>query len=287
MDPLYMKQLPTGTEGSDYNLENHLAVLHELFTGKIHSPEAAAKLASIALALDASLEAQLGQLWHLIFRVACENPEHQDKLVDILVDMSHLPDVTKPIEDGLDEPLILHDKRVWKDLPLLGWEIRRHWDNSILPPGTKTVEERNAAISRTVNVNRFVALLVATDEPIFLANSWFALVTLRIAIETPWVHMQADEPLEAWIPAAAAWIEVLGAEIYEWDEEYESGHLAGALGSGGPLWKGKHGFSKERWTFWRERFGETARKEDESEHVRRVAEEAGLMMKEIEVGYVE
>jgi hypothetical protein len=99
--------------------------------------------------------------------------------------------------------------------------------------------------------------------------------------------MLVDEPLEAWIPAAAAWIEVLGVEIYEWDEEYKLGHLASALGSGGPLWKGKHSFLKERWTFWRERFSETARKEDKLEHVRRVTEEAGLMMKEIKVGYVE
>jgi hypothetical protein len=57
-----MKQLPTGTKGSDYNLENHLAVLYKLFIGKIHSLEVAAKLALIALALNASLEAQLGQL---------------------------------------------------------------------------------------------------------------------------------------------------------------------------------------------------------------------------------
>ncbi|KAI9368852.1 hypothetical protein BJX61DRAFT_194386 [Aspergillus egyptiacus] len=289
MDPLYMKQLPTRTDGSDYNLENHLAVLHDLFNGKIHSPEAAAKLASVALALDASsLEAQLGQLWHLILRIACENPEHQDKLVDLLVDMSYLPDATRPVEDGVpvDEPLALYDKRVWKDLPLLGWEIRRHWDTSIPPPGTdtKTPEERNVAISRTVNVNRFVALLVATDEPVFLANSWFALVTLRTALETPWAHMRMDEPLEAWIPAAAAWIEVLGAEMYEWDEEEESGYLAGARGSGGPLWNGKRGFSKERWRFWRERFGEMAGKEDESEGVRRIAGEAGVMMEEIEGG---
>jgi hypothetical protein len=34
--------------------------------------------------------------------------------------MSHLPDVTKPIKDGLDELLILYNKQVWKDLLLLG-----------------------------------------------------------------------------------------------------------------------------------------------------------------------
>lgn len=277
-----MNQLPTRTEGSDYDLEPHRAVLHDLFTGRIHSPEAAIKLGSAALALDGSLEAQLGQLWHLILQIACKNPETQDKLVDLLVDMSHLPGATEQ-----DKPLVLYDMHVWKDLPLLGWEIRRYWDDFIPPPGSKQPEEREAAISRTVNVNRFVALLVATDEPIFLAYSWYALVTLRIALETPWVHVQADEPLEAWIPAAAAWIEVLGAEIYEWDGDYGSARLAGASGGGGLLWKGRHGFSKERWKLWRERFGETARKEDEPEQVKKVAEEAELMMKEIEGGDVE
>ncbi|GIJ99512.1 hypothetical protein Aspvir_001645 [Aspergillus viridinutans] len=118
-------------------------------------------------ARDASLAAQLGQLWHLLLQIACKNPEHQDKLVDILVDMSLLPDVTKPGDHGQDEPLILHRKQVWKDLPMLDWEIWRHLDYSIPAPGTKKPEEREAAITRTVNVNRFLALLVATEEPIF------------------------------------------------------------------------------------------------------------------------
>lgn len=96
MDPLYLNQLPTRTEGSDYDLRPHLEVLHDLFTGNIHTPEAAAKLASAALSLDASLEAQLGQLWHLIFKIAYNSPEHQDKLVSILADMSHLPDIMTP-----------------------------------------------------------------------------------------------------------------------------------------------------------------------------------------------
>ncbi|KAG2416775.1 hypothetical protein HFD88_007991 [Aspergillus terreus] len=168
MDPLYMNQRPTRTEDSDYDLEPHLAVLHDLFAGKIHSPEAAAELASVALALDASLEAQLGQLWHLIFKIACTNAEHQNKLVDILVDMSHLPDTTQPGDDGRDQPLILHNIQVGRDLPLLRWEIRRHWDDSVPLP----------------------------------------------ALETPWVQMRADEPLEECIPAAAAWIELLGVDIY-------------------------------------------------------------------------
>ncbi|PKX89029.1 DUF3632 domain-containing protein [Aspergillus novofumigatus IBT 16806] len=274
-------QLPTLThKGSDYDLEPQLTVLHDCFAGKIYSPEAAAKLASAALALNASLDAQLGQLWHLLLQIACKDTEHQDKLVDILVDMSQLPDVTRPGDHGQDEPLILHGKQVWKDLPMLDWEIRRHWDYSVPAPGTKKPEERENAISRMVSVNRFLALLIATEEPIFEWGLLFALATLRMALETPWEHMAPGIPW--WL-----WIEVLGAEIYEWDEEYESGRLIGAPGSGGPLWKGKHGFCKGRWKLWRDRFGEAARKEDESEHVRRAAREAELMMKEIETGHVE
>ncbi|KAL4902090.1 Alpha/Beta hydrolase protein [Aspergillus multicolor] len=175
----YRNQLPTRREGSDYDLRPH-------FDGKIHSPEAAAKLASAALSLDGSLEAQFGQLWHLVLKLAVETPEHQDKLVDLLVDMSHLPDVTRP------------------DLPLLDWEIRRYWNHPVPTPDSETREQREAAVSRTLKVNRFVALLVATDEPIFIPSAWFALVTLRIALETPWRQRSPEEPLEAWIPAAAA-----------------------------------------------------------------------------------
>ncbi|KAL4925023.1 DUF3632 domain-containing protein [Aspergillus undulatus] len=225
---LRMSCCRTRTEGSDYDLQPHLAV-----------PQ-----------------------------IACKHPEHQDKLVEILVDMSYLPDITRPGDEGREEPLILHNMTMWKDLPLLGWEIRRHWDYGVPLPDikTKTTGGRETAISRTVNLNRFVALLVATVEPIFVPDAWFALVTLRTALEIPWV---------------------LGAEIHEWDDGYQSGPLVGAPGRGGPLWKGKPGFCKERWRLWRERFGETAGKEDESEHVRRVAAEAELMMKEIEAGDVE
>ncbi|KAE8146534.1 hypothetical protein BDV25DRAFT_162254 [Aspergillus avenaceus] len=189
-------QLPQNIyKDSEDNLHPHLTVLHDLFTNKIYSPEAATKFASAALALDGSLSAQLGQLWHLILQIACQSPEHHDKLVDILADLSHLPDATKPSDDGQDEPLIIYDMQVWKDLPMLGWEIRRHWNYSIPAPGTTTNRERGAAISAMESVNRFVALLVATDEPGFCRYSWYALVTLRRRLrrlgcicgpKTPW-----------------------------------------------------------------------------------------------------
>ncbi|KAL2829536.1 hypothetical protein BDW59DRAFT_178477 [Aspergillus cavernicola] len=268
---------------------SRLTIFQDLFANKISSPKAAEQVASASLAADALLEEQLGLLWSLILKLACKYPEHQDKLVDVVVDLSELPDATTAAESETSQPqpLIIYKMQVWKDLPMFGWEVREYWNLSVPVNGTR--EEKQDVISNMVNISRFIALLIATDEPIF-ANAdylWFALVTLREALETPWVLMLPGDPLNAWIPAAAAWIEVLGVEIYDWEEEYESGPEFGARGRGGPLWEGKHGFSKGRWKLWRERFGEFSRKEDESAEVRRIAEEAELMMKEIEAGHVE
>lgn len=129
---------------------------------------------------------------------------------------------------------------------------------------------------------------MATQEPVF-NYSWFALVTFRGALETPLKQLPPDAPLDTYIPAAAAWIEILGVEIYEWDEEFEHGPLVGARGKGGPLWKGEHGFCKGRWVLWRERFGEMARMEGVpglGEQARVTAREAELVMREIEDGDV-
>lgn len=65
--------------------------------------------------------------------------------------------------------------------------------------------------------------------------------------------------LEARVSAALAWLEVVGDEIFEWKDEWEYGPYKGDRGGGGPLWNGKHGFCKERFKFWRERFGKIAR----------------------------
>ncbi|KAL4806627.1 hypothetical protein BDV18DRAFT_137904 [Aspergillus unguis] len=275
-----MSQLPVITgQGNEYNLEPHHKVLNNLFSHRIHPPEAAATLASAALTLDASLTAQLGQLWSLILRTAWESPEHHDRLVDLLVNMSYLPDATKTDDNGKDEPLSYHDMQLWKDLPMLGWRINDIWNEFSVPAPTN-IAKRNAT-SKIINMNRFVALLVATDEPIFSEYSLYALSTFRTALETPWVHLREEEPLEAWIPAAAVWIEVLGTEIYQWDEEY------GPSGRGGLLWRGKAGFCEGRWKLWRERFGDVVGKEDEVDEVRASAEAAEVMMQEIENGLVE
>ncbi|KAL3444700.1 hypothetical protein BJX65DRAFT_319863 [Aspergillus insuetus] len=275
---------------------SRLTVLQSLFANKISAPEAAAQLASATLSDDTTLEGALGRLWNLIIALAADSPTHHDKLVDVLVDISELPDETSPQSAGINqsenEPnsevetsLTLHEMVVWRDLPTLGWTFRDEWNFSINPKSS--AEKRAHAIRRWININRFAALLMATEEPIFASYSWFALITLRQALETPINQMGEQNPLDAWVPAAAVWIEVLGVEVYEWEEEFPSGGNWGAPGRGGPLWEGKHGFCKGRWGLWRERFGGLARADGVSESVRKVAGDAEVIMKEIEAGDVE
>ncbi|CDM38198.1 hypothetical protein DTO013E5_8639 [Penicillium roqueforti] len=249
---------------------SRLAILQDLFSDSVSAQHAAEHLASISLADESDLEGGITSLWSLIFKCAYNFPEHHDKLVNVLVQLSKLPNAKKSNGDSI----VLYDMQVWKDLPMLGWQFRDEW-NAGVPDGPP--DARQKAISQIINRDKFTARLMATKEPVF-AYSWFALITLREALETP-AHEYSPGKVEALIRAAAAWISILGADIYQWNEGFD-----GALGKGGPLWKGQCGFSKERWQFWKERFGElaTIELEETGEEERTAAWDAKRMMEEIE-----
>ncbi|OQE40924.1 hypothetical protein PENCOP_c005G02385 [Penicillium coprophilum] len=245
------------------------AILQDLFNDGVSAQKAAEYLASISLANDSGPEGGITSLWSLVFKCAYKFPEHHDKLVNMLVQLSKLPDAKTSNGDSI----VLHDMQVWKDLPMLGWQVRDEWNASV-PAGPP--ESRQNAILQIINRNKFTARLMATQESVF-AYSWFALITLREALETP-ADQSSERNLEALIPAAAAWISILGADIYKWNERFD-----GALGKGGPLWKGQHGFCKERWQLWKERFGELVTIEAEiRDEVRTAAKDAKRRMEEIE-----
>jgi len=94
----------------------------------------------------------------------------------------------------------------------------------------------------------------------------FALWTMRDALEHPLhdsgvaqkrVKSQCERSLCS-IPAAVRLVEILGELMYSWDHEFEHSPLK-APGGGGPLWSGKHGFCRERWHLWHQRFVELSR----------------------------
>ncbi|KAJ6099741.1 hypothetical protein N7467_001276 [Penicillium canescens] len=241
-------------------------VLRDLFSDNISTHNAAESLATIQLSNTTEPESNISSLWSFIIKCAYEFPEHQIKLVDTLVQLSKLPDAK--LANG--DPILLHDMRVWKDLPMLGWQFRDEWNASI-PDGPP--DQRASAISQMINRDKFTALLMTTKEPVF-NYSWFALITFRDALEAP--ADQESGQLDGLIPAAATWIQVLGADIYGWNEDF------GRRGRGGSLWDGKDGFCVERWQLWRERFGATAKREELDDGARRAAVDAEQMMQRIE-----
>lgn len=144
------------------------AVLQDFFANKISSPEAATKLAAAALPANSSASTvaeRLSYLWQLIVKTACENRDYQVKLVDVLIDLSRLPDITKPNDEkGQSESLLVEGGRVWKDLPLLGPTVRDWWNLDIDPDTAP--QERQKTTDMVVNLSRFTALLLVTaDEP--------------------------------------------------------------------------------------------------------------------------
>ncbi|OJJ35845.1 hypothetical protein ASPWEDRAFT_76201, partial [Aspergillus wentii DTO 134E9] len=225
-------------------------ILQDLFNDKISAKAAADQLAA---STNLTHSSNLDCLWYMVIRCAYEFPSQQDKLVDALVQLSKLPDATEN-----DKPIILNNEKVWKDMPYLGFAFREEWNMSV-PEGPQ--EHRQRAICDLINRDRFAALLMVTEEPAF-NYSWFALIAFREALERPIKQLDTWNPREAAIPAAAAWIEILGVAIYDWEDDW-SGRVRSAPGRGGPLWKGKHGFCRERWALWRQRFGEISRGEGE------------------------
>lgn len=88
-------------------------------------------------------------------------------------------------------------------------------------------------------------------------------------------HVQGPV-LDCHVAVAAEWIRQCGRAFYASTEDF------GTAGAGGSQWKGKGGYCKERWQFWKQRFGEIAEEEQVNAQTRQMAQEAEKMMAEVE-----
>jgi hypothetical protein len=81
------------------------------------------------------------------------------------------------------------------------------------------------------------------------------------------------------VPATAVWINFNRKEIYE-----STGEMSGEYDWITNEWKGKKGWSKKRWEFWRERFIAVSTEEAVSEETREIAKKAAELMEKTEAG---
>ncbi|GAB1731589.1 hypothetical protein NU195Hw_g7050t1 [Hortaea werneckii] len=264
----------------------HLSVLKQLFDGKASTQETADGLALVALSQGTSeddLAGGIGLIWATVIICAKEMPDHIEQLVDVLVKIAQLPDAV----DEHGSPLTLYGMPIWHRMPTLYWDLNETEYNGfhiptdeqrqLAPPARLNVSS-SELIRQLTNLNLFVAMLSKTRLPAF-KFALFALWTMRAALEIPADSVRPEQPLEAWIPAAAAWIRVTGDQVYDWDHEYPRK----APCRGGPMWQGKRGFCYERWQLWRSRFQYLGTQDQILDpETRKVAREAADRMAAIE-----
>lgn len=83
--------------------------------------------------------------------------------------------------------------------------------------------------------------------------------------------------LDATVPAAAAWIRINAKGVYEME-----GEMNGEYAYNPTNWKGKVGWSKERFRFWRDRFEAISGFKGIEGRTRRDAREAAEIMRKID-----
>jgi hypothetical protein len=74
------------------------------------------------------VEGLLWTAWQALVGEAASTPHtstHQRKLVDMVMGLAHRPTLTKG-----DNTCTIDGMTVWKDLPVLGWQLREAWNIS-------------------------------------------------------------------------------------------------------------------------------------------------------------
>lgn len=116
----------------------------------------------------------------------------------------------------------------------------------------------------------------------------YCLSIMRVALEVATDTPQQIRRTEIHVPQAARWIEIAGHNIYNFSKANldNTGENVIQVWIGGEdggflVWTGADGFSVERWTFWKRRFGEIAHSEVKEE-VKKLAAQAVEEMEKIE-----
>ncbi|KAF1978094.1 hypothetical protein BU23DRAFT_550203 [Bimuria novae-zelandiae CBS 107.79] len=231
-------------------------------------------VAKIAKPIDEAIkegktdDISLGYIWNSLLhsskRIPFRDAEQHAKLVDLVKAIQEHPDPS--------------GGSTYKTLSGLGMQAREAY-NDIPRHDTGLFKQDFHAWA---NLNYFLARL--TESGVFefyLYTIW----AMREALE------KAPGRLPGWydihVPAAAVWVFALGSKLYEREEDLTpKNRNEGNPAKGGDLWTGGPVFSKERWAFWKKRFGDVAGEEGDaslvSEETRKIARDAVEAMEKAE-----
>ena len=147
------------------------------------------------------------------------------------------------------------------------------------------------ASKKVMNINIFAAFYLRELDPNgperdFASMRKFAQDQLRWTLEIKTETSGQVRRAELYVPAVVSWIQVAAGNIFKYceanrdspDEDVPQRWMGGPQQGSELLWTGRDGFSAERWTFWKKRFGELAALSGASETVRTLAGQAAKEM---------
>jgi len=235
-------------------VEPHTNVLKTLFLDKTTAQKAAKELVDTAtLSPDPSDTAY--RLWNLLFHTAASFPAHIDHIVLLTLAIRKVhPSPKSP--NTLSYSLWSH----WQDTHSYYYTWRTLKSSS---PGSLTGAEQ------WINFTTFSAELIHHGDEMALREIGItAFFDLRDALETTVetrardlsknAVVTADQSLQTDIIAAAQWILHAGFQLLHLENDLFGDAWTKGLSKKTELWDGEPGFSRARWKFWAERFGESA-----------------------------
>ncbi|PWY93761.1 hypothetical protein BO94DRAFT_622116 [Aspergillus sclerotioniger CBS 115572] len=290
-----------------------LTALELLFTDPSVSVSTAARIAMTPIIIDEGInptpEPNLSDFWIMFFKAVGLFTNQNDHLLEFLLAIQSLPDCNGGFRKlpGLDEYLMEF--------------VFDYIDHPFNLPYTDPIPEltdtpwlnlpshRDIQRQAWLNVNRLTANLHLRSKGSFLE---YGGLTVRKTLEkAPWEifhHADLEEhlsfvlnvgneteynrekddvmeridirTLDGWVPAAAVWFRVCGKEMYEVSRVGEEEMMFGEWK--GSKWVGRPGWSRERWMFWKERWGWIAGVTALNRRTREIARDVVVVMGRVE-----
>ena len=136
-----------------------------------------------------------------------------------------------------------------------------------------------------LNATTFGAMYLALGRQ-SIGMPFHAEVSLMQGIEVPCQSVEQQRRAAMYVPPAATWVLLAGESIYKLckiDHDRKDGALGSTPNGDEWLWGKGRGYSQERWTFWKKRFGEIATTKDLKDSVREISARASSHMEKFEV----
>jgi hypothetical protein len=147
------------------------------------------------------------------------------------------------------------------------------WSDTLEFPPQSTGNQRSSPSvnlsQKWANHNAFTAACMSA-RVMGMEKSYWDLGLITGALEN---KSKTVPQLEMDVAAAAQWFLHAGSEIWRTKADYGA-----VYGQDSELWKGKPGFSKERWNIWKERLATLEKDERLSDDTREAARKAVVAM---------